>query len=84
MTVTACGALPLRWYERHEGSGLFPDLALAQLARYVDAENQTDAVRRYRDALRHDAPGRAYSRPRLSRQIAPGWPPLTRHRPALS
>ena len=37
---------------RHERSVLLPDLDLAELARYIDPENQTDAVRRYRQAVR--------------------------------
>jgi Uma2 family endonuclease len=45
-------------YERHERSALFADLDLEELARHVDAENQSHAVRQYRDALRR----------RLSRQ----------------
>jgi Uma2 family endonuclease len=43
-------------YERRERSPLFPDLDLAELARHIDATNQTDAVRRYRDALRRRPP----------------------------
>jgi Uma2 family endonuclease len=39
-------------YERRERSELLPDLDLAELARYIDPENQTDSVRRYRTALR--------------------------------
>jgi Uma2 family endonuclease len=39
-------------YDRREGSTLFPDLDLAELTRHIDAENQTEAVRRYREALR--------------------------------
>jgi len=44
-------------YERREGSALFPGLDLPELARHIDAENQTDAVRRFRDALRRGSPG---------------------------
>jgi len=39
-------------YETRERSVLLPDLDLADLVRYIDPENQTDAVRRYRQALR--------------------------------
>ena len=39
-------------YETRECSELLPDLDLADLARYIDPENQTNAVRRYRQALR--------------------------------
>lgn len=39
-------------YETRERSVLLPDLDLADLARYIDPENQTNAVRRYRQALR--------------------------------
>ena len=39
-------------YQRRERSELLPDLDLAGLARYIDPENQTDAVSRYRQALR--------------------------------
>jgi Uma2 family endonuclease len=46
-------------YERREGSALFPDLDLAELARHIDAENQTNAVRRYRDTLRQRSSSRA-------------------------
>jgi len=42
-------------YERRRGSAVFPDLDLGKLAGHIDPENQTDAVRRYRDALRRDA-----------------------------
>jgi Uma2 family endonuclease len=37
---------------RHERSVLLPDLDLAALTRHIDAGNQTDAVRRYRESLR--------------------------------
>jgi Uma2 family endonuclease len=40
-----------RW-ERREGSALLPDLDLAELARHIDAGNQTESVRRYRQTLR--------------------------------
>ena len=39
-------------YERHQRSVGLPDLDLAVLVRYIDPENQTEAVRRYRQALR--------------------------------
>jgi Uma2 family endonuclease len=39
-------------YERREGSALFPDIDLTELIRHIDIEHQTDALRRYRDALR--------------------------------
>jgi len=39
-------------YQRRERSVLLQDLDLAELARYIDPENQTDAVSRYRQALR--------------------------------
>jgi Uma2 family endonuclease len=39
-------------YERRERSLLLPDLDLAELARHIDAENQTESVRRYRQTLR--------------------------------
>lgn len=39
-------------YEAHPRSVLLPDLDLVVLARHIDVENQTAAVRRYRDALR--------------------------------
>jgi Uma2 family endonuclease len=39
-------------YERRERSALLPDLDLAELARHIDAENQTESVRRYRQTLR--------------------------------
>src|SRR6266498_4332576 len=39
-------------YERRERSGLLPDLDLDELARHIDAENQTESVRRYRQTLR--------------------------------
>ena len=39
-------------YERRERSVLFPDLDLAELARHIDVENQTEAIRRYRETLR--------------------------------
>ena len=38
--------------ERRERSALLPDLDLAELARHIDSENQTEAVRRYRQGLR--------------------------------
>lgn len=46
-------------YERRDRSALFPDLDLAELASYIDAENQTDTVRRYRDALHRRSPRRS-------------------------
>ena len=39
-------------YERRERSALFPDLDLVALARHIDVENQTEAIRRYRETLR--------------------------------
>jgi Uma2 family endonuclease len=39
-------------YEGRERSELLPALDLAQLARYIDPEDQTESVRRYRQALR--------------------------------
>jgi Uma2 family endonuclease len=39
-------------YERRERSALLPDLDLVELARHIDAENQTDSIRRYRETLR--------------------------------
>jgi len=39
-------------YEQRERSEVLPDLDLAQLARYIDPENQTESVGRYRAALR--------------------------------
>ena len=39
-------------YDRRERSVVFPDLDLAELASFIDPEDQTGAVRRYRDALR--------------------------------
>lgn len=39
-------------YERRERSSVFPDLDLAELASFIDPEDQTGAVRRYRDLLR--------------------------------
>src|SRR6266545_3966229 len=38
-------------YVRQERSGLLPDLDLAELASHIDPENQTESVRRYRQAL---------------------------------
>jgi Uma2 family endonuclease len=40
-------------YERRQRSVVFPDLEA--LARHIEPENQTDAVRRYRDTLRRGA-----------------------------
>src|SRR6266540_1870638 len=37
-------------YVRRERSGLLPDLDLAELASHIDPENQTESVRRYRQA----------------------------------
>jgi len=42
-------------YERRQRSVVFPGLYLVELVRHIDAENQTDAVRRYRDVLRRNA-----------------------------
>ena len=39
-------------YDRRERSVVFPDLDLAELASFIDPEDQTGAVRRYRDTLR--------------------------------
>src|SRR5438477_6753124 len=39
-------------YEPRERSVLLPDLDLVELARHIDPENQTESVRRYRQALR--------------------------------
>jgi Uma2 family endonuclease len=39
-------------YQTRARSTLLPDLDLTELARHIDPENQTDAVRRYRQALR--------------------------------
>jgi Uma2 family endonuclease len=39
-------------HERIEHSALLPDLDLGELARHIDAEDQTGSVRRYRQALR--------------------------------
>ena len=39
-------------YEPRERSVLLPDLDLVELARHSDPENQTESVRRYRQALR--------------------------------
>ena len=39
-------------YERRERSTVLPDLDRAEMARHIDAENQTDSVRRYRRTLR--------------------------------
>lgn len=39
-------------YERRARSILLPDLDLAELASFIEPEDQTAAVRRYRDALR--------------------------------
>src|SRR5438552_8921225 len=39
-------------YVRQERSGLLPDLDLAELARHIDPENQTESVKRYRETLR--------------------------------
>jgi Uma2 family endonuclease len=38
-------------YEPRERSVLLPDLDLVELARHIDPENQTESVRRYRQAL---------------------------------
>jgi Uma2 family endonuclease len=38
-------------YERRERSALLPDLDLVELARHIDVEHQTEAVRRYRETL---------------------------------
>jgi Uma2 family endonuclease len=42
-------------YERRERSDLLPELNLTELARHIDPENQTESVRRYREALRGTA-----------------------------
>jgi Uma2 family endonuclease len=39
-------------YEQRERSALLPDLDLSLVASMVDEKNQTDAVRRFRRALR--------------------------------
>lgn len=39
-------------YERRERSALLPDLDLDELTRHIDAEHQTESVRRYRQTLR--------------------------------
>lgn len=39
-------------YQLSERSVLLPDLDLAALARHIDPENQTESVRRYRQAVR--------------------------------
>jgi Uma2 family endonuclease len=39
-------------YERREHSSLLPQLNLRELASFVTLDDQTDAVRAYRDALR--------------------------------
>lgn len=39
-------------YLRRERSDLFASLDLVELARHVDGENQTEAIRRYRETLR--------------------------------
>ena len=43
-------------YERRRQSQVFPDLDLAELASFIDTEDQSGAVRRYRDALRRRRP----------------------------
>jgi Uma2 family endonuclease len=43
-------------YERRERSALLPDLDLVELARHIDRENQTESVRRYRQAIRRGRP----------------------------
>lgn len=43
--------------DRHERSALLPDLDLVELARHIDPEHQTQAVRRYREALRRACAG---------------------------
>ncbi|HVQ74088.1 MAG TPA: Uma2 family endonuclease [Candidatus Binatia bacterium] len=43
-------------YERRERSTLLPELDLVELARHIDPENQTESVRRYRQALRRARP----------------------------
>ena len=45
-------------YERRERSVVFPDLDLVELVSFIDLENQTTAVRRYRDILRTRLPDR--------------------------
>jgi Uma2 family endonuclease len=39
-------------YERRDRSALFPSLDLVELARHIDVENQTEAIRRFRETLR--------------------------------
>lgn len=39
-------------YERRERSVCLPDIDLAELAHHIDAENQTEAVKKYRQTLR--------------------------------
>ena len=39
-------------YERRERSVVLADIDLVELARHIDPENQTESVRRYRQALR--------------------------------
>jgi Uma2 family endonuclease len=39
-------------YERRERTALLPALDLDELTRHIDAENQTESVRRYRQTLR--------------------------------
>jgi len=51
-TIEVYVLLPDETYERRERSALFPDLDLAELARHIDVENQTEAIRRYRETLR--------------------------------
>lgn len=41
-------------YERRERSACLPSLDLVELARHIDSDHQTEAVRTYRAALRRD------------------------------
>ena len=45
-------ALVADQYERRERSGVFSDLDLVELTSFIEPEDQTGAVRRYRDLLR--------------------------------
>lgn len=42
-------------YQRRDRSALFPSLDLVELARHIDVENQTEAIRRFRETLRRSA-----------------------------
>jgi Uma2 family endonuclease len=50
--VIEVSALTEGQYQRRGRSLLLSDLDLLELARYIDPENQTESVRRYRQALR--------------------------------